>query len=382
MFIYFTYALVLFSFTSRHASLVLLTLYALKFGARPFAVGILAATFSVLPMLLSWQVGKLADRFGSRWTLLFGAAGGACGMLVPYYFPGLPALYIAGVMNGFLIAFSSVSVHNLVGLLSEPHNRALNFSNLTLMTSAGAFLGPLFAGFAIDQSGHAATCLYIVLLSLVPVTMLTLWGGALPGGSRETHPSRSVREMLTGSGLWRILATSSLMMSGIALFHFYMPVYGSSIGLSASAIGVVIATYSAAAFIVRLILPRLIARLGEEKVLAYALFLAAAGFMLTPFFNSYRMLALASFIFGFGMGCIDPVTIMLTFSNSVEGRSGEALGMRITINQLTGTIIPVVFGVIGSAFGAFPVFWLNALMLASGGAFNMPRRIGRKRMLR
>ncbi|MHB9098475.1 MAG: MFS transporter, partial [Syntrophales bacterium] len=77
--IYFTFALVLFNMTSVQAGRVLLALYALQLGAQPFAIGILAATFSVLPMLLSWQVGKLTDRFGSRWPLMFGAAGGAGG---------------------------------------------------------------------------------------------------------------------------------------------------------------------------------------------------------------------------------------------------------------------------------------------------------------
>jgi MFS family permease len=351
---------------------VLLTLYALNLGAKPLVVGMLAATFSALPMLLSWQVGKLADRFGSRWTLMAGAAGGACGMLLPYYFPGLPALYAAGVMNGFLVAFSSVSMHNLVGLLSEPHNRALNFSNLTLMTSAAAFFGPLLAGFSIDHSGHAVACLYIVLLSSVPVAMLAVWGGGLPRGVRNASPLRSVRDMLTGPGLLRVLAASSLMMTGVSLFNFYMPVYGKGIGLSASAIGVILAMYSAAAFVVRLVLPRLIARFGEGRVLAYALFVAAAGLMLVPFFKIYEMLMVISFVFGLGIGCIDPLTIMMTFSNSAEGRSGEALGVRITVNQMTGMIVPVVFGAIGSAFGGLPVFLLSALMLASGGVLGIP----------
>jgi hypothetical protein len=81
--LYFTFTLALFNFTSVMAGRVLLILYALKLGAQPFAIGILVATYSVLPMLLSWQVGGLSDRFGSRWLLMFGAAVGACGTLVP-----------------------------------------------------------------------------------------------------------------------------------------------------------------------------------------------------------------------------------------------------------------------------------------------------------
>ena len=354
------------------AGRVLLILYALKLGAQPFAIGILAATYSVLPMLLSWQVGRLSDRFGSRWLLMFGAAGGACGMLVPYYMLGLPAIYIAAVMNGLSMALYGVSLQNLVGLLSEPHNRALNFTNFSLVTSVASFLGPLLAGFSIDLSGHAVACLYIVVLSLVPVLMLAIWGGTLPGGLRDVPPVGSIRDMLTGSGLWKVLVTSSLVMTGTALFQFYMPIYGHGIGLPASAIGALLAMFSAAAFVVRLIIPRLITLLSEGKVLAYAFFLGAVSFLLVPFFKSAVVLALVSFTFGLGMGCGMPITMMMTFSNSAEGHSGEALGLRITVNQLTSVIVPVVFGAIGSAFGIFPVFWGIALMLASGGAFTKP----------
>lgn len=80
------------------------------------------------------------------------------------------------------------------------------------------------------------------------------------------------------------------------------------------------------------------------------------------------MLALISFIFGLGLGCGMPITMMQTFSTSTEGRSGEAMGLRVTVNQMTRVIVPVMFGSIGSLFGLFPVFWMNALMLAFGGA--------------
>ncbi|MBA4423969.1 MAG: MFS transporter, partial [Syntrophus sp. (in: bacteria)] len=234
-------------------------------------------------------------------------------------------------------------------------------------------------GFSIDNSGPALACLYLVALSLVPVLMLAIWGGTLPGGSRDAPPAGSVRDMLTGSGLWKVLMTSSLVVTGIALFQFYMPIYGHGIGLSASTIGVVLSMFSAAAFVVRLIMPRLISRFGEGTVLAYAFFLGAASLSLVPFFKNTVVLMLLSFGFGLGMGCGQPITMMLTFSNSTEGHSGEVLGLRITTNHLARMIGPVVFGAIGSAFGIFPVFWINALMLVSGGAISMRGRTGKKR---
>jgi MFS family permease len=96
--------------------------------------------------------------------------------------------------------------------------------------------------------------------------------------------------------------------------------------------------------------------------------------MLVPLFTHAFVLALVSFMFGMGMGCCQPITMMLTFSRSAEGRSGEALGLRLTINHLTRVIGPVLFGSIGSAFGLFAVFWGNAALLGSGGAITRRRK--------
>jgi hypothetical protein len=40
-------------------------------------------------------------------------------------------------------------------------------------------------------------------------------------------------------------------------------------------------------------------------------------------------------------------------------------------------IVPVLFGSLGSAFGLFAVFWVNAMVLGSGGLL-MRRRAGER----
>jgi MFS family permease len=132
-------------------------------------------------------------------------------------------------------------------------------------------------------------------------------------------------------------------------------------------IGVVMAAYAAASFVIRAILPGLVRKLDEDRVLSYSLFLSGGTFLLFPFFQDVYLLSLISFILGLGLGCGQPLSIMLTYNRSPQGRSGEALGMRLTVNKLTQIMIPLVFGSIGSAFGLFPVFWGNAFLLLAGG---------------
>jgi MFS family permease len=364
-------SLTLISMTCMRASRVLFALYALKLGAQPIAIGVLAASFSILPMLLSLQAGKLSDRFGPRWIMALGAVGSAIGMLIPAAWPAVIAIFLSAALSGLSTTVFNVSLQNLVGLLSTPATRAKSFSNYSLVLAVASFLGPLFIGFAIDHLGFAPSLVVLTGLSLVPAAVLALWGGGLPGGSRpRKEKGKGITADLKDPAVWRLLATSGLVQSGLDMFQFYVPVYGHSIALSAAAIGVIVAMYSAAAFVVRTAMPYLIKRFGEEKVLAYAFYLGAASFLVVPFCKSAILLGVIAFMFGLGMGCGQPITMMMTFSSSAEGRSGEALGMRLTANHLTRVVGPVIFGWLGSAFGLPSIFWLNALMLASGGVLS------------
>jgi predicted MFS family arabinose efflux permease len=373
----FIIALALFNMTSVRTGRVLLTLYAIKLGAEPVFIGMLAAGFSVIPVCLSWAAGRWSDRFGARWLLLVGVGGSAAGMLLPYFAPGLPAVLMAGVLSGLSMSFCNVCLQNLVGILSTPENRPRNFSNYALANSLSAFTGPLIAGFSIDHAGLATACLVVVALAAVPLAMLALRGSALPRGRRQARAAGGLWHAVTAPGVRRVLAISSVGQTGTDLFQFYMPVYAHEAGLSASAIGVVLAAYAAAAFVVRYLLPNLISRLGEERVLRYAFALSGISVLLVPFFKSAAVLALISLLIGLSLGLMGPITMMLMFSQSAEGRSGEALGLRQTADNLTRLTGPLLFGMVASAAGLAVVFWLNAAMLGSGSLLARRRALRR-----
>ncbi|OGI40479.1 MAG: hypothetical protein A2V91_01745 [Candidatus Muproteobacteria bacterium RBG_16_64_10] len=67
------------------------------------------------------------------------------------------------------------------------------------------------------------------------------------------------------------------------------------------------------------------------------------------------------------MGCGQPLSMMLIYGRAPQGRSGEALGLRLTINNFMHIAVPLVFGTIGSVLGVAPVFVANSLLLAGGG---------------
>ena len=365
-------ALAFFNMTGTRGSRVLTVLFALQLGAQPFTIGALAATFALFPTLLSWPAGRIADRYGARWPLTLGALLSASGMLLPCFIPTLPAVFIAAAMNGIGSTFYSIALQNMVGVLSSTGNRARNYSNYAMSISVAAAAGPLMAGFSFDNAGPGLAFLYVALCLLAPVGILAVWGGRLPRGKRITAPAMNVRSTLTNPGVWPVLVASSLAQSGLDIFQFYIPVYGDAHGLSASAIGVVIALCAVGGFAARVILPQLIAWLNEERVLAYALVLGGLSLFAVPFVTTAVALSIIAFCFGFGLNVSQPISLMIMYARSPEGRSGEALGVRFAVDNATKLVGPVIFGALAAALGVAVLFWINAVMLAGGSLLVRP----------
>jgi predicted MFS family arabinose efflux permease len=368
--------IVLFNMSSFRASKVLVSLYAIELGASQFIIGVMIAMYSLLPALLAVYVGKLSDRLGVRLPMLFGSLGVALGLLLPWLFQSMPALYASAALIGASHMVCNVSAQNLVGSHGGAEARTRNFSNYALVMAVGSFLGPLAGGISIDYFGHALSYLYVAAFPLVPVLILAFASGVSRGRRLKTEEEQAVlsTSLLANPALRRTLIASAMAVTGQDLFQFYMPIYGHSVGLSASAIGVVLGMFGISAFIVRIWLPRLVARWSADTVFNTSLYVAAVAFLLFPLFSSAVALSAVALVLGFGMGCAQPVTLMLIYGRAPEGRSGEALGMRVTINQITHIVVPIVFGTLGSAFGVAPVFLVNAMILAGGGALNRARK--------
>ncbi|MDB5923966.1 MAG: hypothetical protein JWN13_2902 [Betaproteobacteria bacterium] len=368
--VYLVLLIVLLNMTSYRGSRVIVTLFAVDLGVPQFYIGVLAAMFSVFPLMFGLYAGKLTDRLGVRTPMVGGSVGVALGLLVPYFFPNLAALYVSAALMGASWVFYNVCAQNLIGDLSDADSRAKNFSNYGLVMAGGSFAGPLLVGFSIDHLGYAPSYLVLaaVTFSAAIVTLYLRVPSSHTEHSRrdDDHASYSA-SLLKNVPLRQTLITSGIVLTGTDLFQFYMPIYGRAIGLSASVIGIILGMFAVAAFVVRLIMPRLVKRYGADTVLVGSLYMGAAAYVLFPIFETPILLAVMAFVLGLGMGCSQPVSLMLIYDRAPPGRSGEALGLRLMINNFTHIAVPMLFGSLGTAFGLAPVFVANAAILGAGG---------------
>ena len=360
-------------------SKIIITLFSIELGAPQVVIGVLVALYSLFPMILAIYAGKLTDRLGARWPMVAGSCGIAFGLTLPYLFPHTTTLYLQAALVGAGHVFYNVSVQNMIGGIGSKDDRTKNFSNFGLAMAAGSFIGPLVAGIAIDHVGHVHAYLLLAASPLITAVIMAMAKHVARGrGTHKTDDAETTKrdgaaaahpfELFTANRpLRRVLITGAVLLTGIDLFHFYMPIYGHHIGLSASQIGVVLGMFSAAAFVVRIWMPAIVKRLGAEKVLIASMFTAAVTYIAVPFVTHMVVLCVICFILGLGTGCGQPLSLSLIYERAPGGRSGEALGLRATLNNFTHMVTPLLFGALGTAFGVMPVFLCNSLMLAGGG---------------
>jgi MFS family permease len=128
----------------------------------------------------------------------------------------------------------------------------------------------------------------------------------------------------------------------------------------------ILGTYAVAVLLTRLVMSVLVKRSSEETVLCGSLALAAAACVVFPFVTSVYMLAGISFVLGLGLGCCGPLSMVITYNRAPEGRSGEAMGLRQSVQKFTEVLVPLIFGTLGSAFGIGAAFWMDAVLLGTG----------------
>lgn len=376
----FIILITILSHTAFSGSRITVSLYALKLDASPFTVGVLMSLYALLPMLLSVASGRLIDRIGPRGPMLWGSLAVLAGVLLPFALPGLAALFVSATLIGSGFMLVHLVANNLVGEFGKSEDRAANFSWLALGFSISGLLGPLVAGFAIDGLGHVRTFLLLAAFALLALGLF-LW--RRHGFTRHALPKaesagRRVMDLVHDRRLRAAFIASGLLSMGWDLYTFVIPIHGSSIGLSASMIGIIMSVFAAATFVVRLFMPLLARRLKEWTVITAAMLISGIAYSLFPFVTSAPLLMAISFLLGVGLGCSQPMVMALLYAASPPGRQGEVIGVRTTVLNASHTVLPLVFGALGSALGMGPVFWAMSACLLTGG-YSAGRKVRRGR---
>ena len=353
-------------------------LLALREGQAQWAVGILLGLFAAAPVLLSMRAGRLADRHGyhvpMRLAVGLTTAGGllaaASTWLTVLQFP---VLCVAATLCGVGANFGLIAIQRTAGRMTSGSSVELTrvFSWLGLAPAFSNMVGPVVAGVMIDLSGFRGAFIALTLLPLLGLWWARRVPQEVPAPRPAQTGSRTAWDLFATPGLRRLLLVNWLLSSSWDLHAFVVPILGHERGFSASAIGLILGAFAASVAMVRLAIPPLAHRLREGQVLAGAMLVTAAIFIVYPWAGSAWWMAVCAAMLGLALGCVQPMIMTTLHQLTPHDRHGEAIALRsMTINSASA-LMPLVFGLLGGVIGAGSLFWL---MGAAVGAGSFPAR--------
>ncbi|WP_161603779.1 MFS transporter [Noviherbaspirillum massiliense] len=344
------------------------SLYALSLHAPESTIGVLIALFSLFPMLFGVTAGRLVDRIGIATPVTCACVAITAGCALPVFISGLPVLYLATLFIGTGFMVTQVASQHTVGAMSTLENRSSNFSWLALGYSVSGFCGPVIAGFVIDHARHRIS--YLVFCGFALAALSVAVFGRLrtiqPAAHAQPRQKGGMLELLRDAELRRIYLIGILLSGAWDLFTFVTPIHGSHLGLSASAIGLILGCFAVATFSVRLAMPWISRRCTEWQVLSGALILAVCCYAIFPFMRQPAALMAVAAVLGLAVGSSQPNMLALLHHCAPPGRAGEAVGIRVTMGNAGQVILPLVFGAAGATLGLPVVFLAMSAMIGSG----------------
>jgi len=356
-----------------------ISLAALSAGASPLVVGVMMSLIAALPMMLGVAAGKFIDRSGVRVPMIAGVSILITAVALPALAPSVASLLFsaAGIGAGFMLF--QICAQHMVGEMSTDEDRRDNFGWLALGFATSNFIGPTVAGLAIDRYGHDETFMILAGFALASlVTLVARRSGLTHKPHAAAGPPRSAWELMRDAKLRRVFIISGLLASAWDLFVFIMPIYGTSIGLNATTIGLILASFAAATFTVRLMLPILSRMVKEWTLITMTFAIALVAYIAFPMARTVPLLSSIAFLLGLGLGATQPTIMALVYSTAPVGRAGEAVGVRTVVLNASHTVLPLVFGGLGTALGSMlPVFWTMSVALAAGAWYSSRTRSGR-----
>jgi MFS family permease len=338
------------------------TLWLLQNGYSALTVGVQLALISLTPALLAGPAGAWADRYGLWRPLVGGALLAMLGVGAALALPSLPTLYAASLGSGAAIALAAVAVQREIALLArtaDNHAQAL-YSWAAMGPGLSNTLSPVLAGFVIEHLGFRPAFLLAFLLA-----PLALWW--LRAERHVPHPAAHTGSLLPAFDLLRNRPLRAMLVLNVVFavswdaHTFVVPVLAHGRGYSASTIGLVIGSFSAAVVLVRLLIVRFAGRYRDEKALQAALALCIAVLALYAWLPGVWGMAGGSFLLGLALGSVQPTLLAGMTRVTPPERHGQALGLRMLATNATSVLMPLSFGGAAALLGPAAPLWLMAV---------------------
>ncbi|MEO3977707.1 MFS transporter [Streptomyces sp. CAU 1734] len=336
---------------------------AIELGVDPRLVGLIAASFALLPLVVAVSIGRWNDRGHVMPSLVIGGAlmTGA-GVGIHLWSGGLASLLMWNAVVGLGHLLAVVGQQTLVARLGRERLDSA-FGTYTFAASLGQAGAPLVLA-AVGGSAVVPDTGLLFLLYTGTCAALLLITGFLPScrnTGRKDGGGRSLRSALrvpraTGRTMTGAMLLSMLVLAAVDLIQVYLPALGVEREIPSATIGVLLAVRAAATMASRLGLARLAARFGRTRLAAGSAIVAGAAVAAlaapVPVVVSGILLAVAGFALGIGQ----PLSMSIVTAAAPAGTTSTWLALRLSGNRVGQSLIPAVLSAFTAGLGTGGIF--------------------------
>ena len=346
----------------------LLPFYAETFGASPFVIGMLFASFSLSQLVASPLLGELSDRYGRRPVLIFSLIGTALSFAMLAVAQSLVMLFAARIVDG-LSGGNITTARAYIADVTTHEDRARAFGMLGAAFGLGFIIGPALGG-AFSYISYTAPIWAAAAITIVATALAWFW---LPETFHRTRaggvsPWTALQELSGRSHLRVLFSADFIYWMAFAVYQTAFALFGARrFGFDAAETGYLLSAFGVLGVIVQGgLVGRVVGRFGARPTLTAGLLFAAIGWGGSALTHSVPVFVAMLVPGALGIGLCN-ATLSTLISNAagpqeqgrVQGAAGALESLGRTLGPLWGTAALQTFGE-GKPFGIAAMLLVGA----------------------
>ena len=325
----------------------ILPLYAQRFQATEWQIGILLASYSFMQFLASPVLGWFSDRYGRKPVLLCSLIGSATGNILMADATSLAMLFLARILAG--VAGASVGTASAyIADITPPENRSKRMGLIGAAFGIGFVLGPAIGGL-LSQWSVVAPFWFAAVLSILNAVLMWV---VLPEPERHAARQRGPgnwKQMFEQAGSWRlgiVMITYFIAIAGFAIVTVIYPQVShrrfelnqSQISFIFVFLGLIGAAIQGGG------IGRLVKRFGDINLAVAGFAIMAVSMMLMPFAGSVPIFLLFTAGLAVGNSLSQPTVNAIASKGASAALQGRVLGVLQSAGSLGRVFGPVLAG--------------------------------------
>ena len=346
----------------------IMPVYAVQLGAGGIELGFIIAAFNLSRSIFNPVIGRLSDRLGRKPFMLAGLlvyallslayihAASVAGLIAVRFVHGLAAVCVAPV--AMAVVAEIAPAHRL--------GRYLGTLSMALMLGVGA--GPMLGGLIKDWLGLDAAFISMGGLALVTAFGIMVFVPPLARSPIERRVSLRLGFRALGQRplLLTVLVIRFFSAAGQGAVYTFLPLYGTSIGISSAQVGVLLG--------VNILLIALLQRPGgnladrTRPVLLMVGGIALAGLAVAgmPIVPHFMGALVVNVLMGVANGVAVPAALVLAGREGREFGMGSVMALFDAALSLGFIVSPILLGLVYDTLGIQAVFYVGGAIISGG----------------